>query len=369
MTIKAIEIENFQSHELTLIEPHDKVTLIKGPSDSGKSGIIRALIWALKNRPRGADFRSTKSSKEDLVRVAIEFDKDEWVSREKTDKDNMYRISSSDDPLKAIRADVPEEVQVITKMTDLNIQSQYDPFYMLQESPGQVGRMFSEAVGLKIIEESTTSAKRKAERLQSEYGLYKSEVKGLKEQLTKYDFLDDLDPDMHQLHILITKHKTLSSQKSSLEDKVFELEDLEEIIKGFEVVASVEQDFDELDRMAKEWERVSEGRNKLKRLIYTLEKDKALLREEEKIVRLESDLGDLLELAYVHEKIASAIGKLSGFIDDLTSTYQAIQAENDSLASIKTQFNDLLLRHRLCPLCQSPIVDETIENIQRSFLG
>ena len=53
--IKLIELQNFQSHVKTIIEPAGPgfLTVITGPSDSGKTAIIRALKWLLYNQPQG----------------------------------------------------------------------------------------------------------------------------------------------------------------------------------------------------------------------------------------------------------------------------------------------------------------------------
>ena len=62
--IKSIELQNFQSHVKTIIEPAGPgfLTVITGPSDSGKTAIIRALKWLLYNQPQGAEFTRTGCS-------------------------------------------------------------------------------------------------------------------------------------------------------------------------------------------------------------------------------------------------------------------------------------------------------------------
>jgi exonuclease SbcC len=53
---KKLVIENFQSHVNTECTFHPGLNVFVGPSDSGKSAILRALRWVLFNAPRGADF-------------------------------------------------------------------------------------------------------------------------------------------------------------------------------------------------------------------------------------------------------------------------------------------------------------------------
>lgn len=50
-----LRIQNFQAHKDTTIE-FDCITTIVGPSDIGKSAVLRALKWVAKNEPKGTSF-------------------------------------------------------------------------------------------------------------------------------------------------------------------------------------------------------------------------------------------------------------------------------------------------------------------------
>ena len=47
--LKRVRLENFQSHKNSIIDFDRGLNVIVGPSDSGKSAIIRAIKWALYN--------------------------------------------------------------------------------------------------------------------------------------------------------------------------------------------------------------------------------------------------------------------------------------------------------------------------------
>ena len=49
--VRRITLENFQSHKHTEMEFGPELNVIVGPSDSGKSAIIRALKWVMYNEP------------------------------------------------------------------------------------------------------------------------------------------------------------------------------------------------------------------------------------------------------------------------------------------------------------------------------
>ena len=54
--IERLEIKNFQAHETLRVVFDEHVTTIVGPSDAGKSAIIRALWWLVFDRPLGTAF-------------------------------------------------------------------------------------------------------------------------------------------------------------------------------------------------------------------------------------------------------------------------------------------------------------------------
>lgn len=60
-----IELNNFQSHSKTKVDYSEKSNAIVGPSDSGKTAIMRGIRWVLFNEPSGAEFMrygATKTS-------------------------------------------------------------------------------------------------------------------------------------------------------------------------------------------------------------------------------------------------------------------------------------------------------------------
>ena len=48
--IKSVEFQNFQSHKKTILEFVPGVNIIVGLSDAGKSAVMRAIKWCLKNQ-------------------------------------------------------------------------------------------------------------------------------------------------------------------------------------------------------------------------------------------------------------------------------------------------------------------------------
>ena len=104
--IKKIIIENFQCHDETILEPAPTgLTVITGPSDHGKSAVVRAIKWLMYNRPLGNDFVRHGQSE---CTVTLELD-DAVVVRRRTASFNQYYVN--DQLYEGFGNNVPLEVQ------------------------------------------------------------------------------------------------------------------------------------------------------------------------------------------------------------------------------------------------------------------
>ena len=56
MKIQEVTIEGYQSHTNSTFCLSPGLTVITGPSDAGKTAIIRALLWFACNAPTGEAF-------------------------------------------------------------------------------------------------------------------------------------------------------------------------------------------------------------------------------------------------------------------------------------------------------------------------
>src|SRR6266480_1075955 len=70
MRLLSIELNDFQAHKKVLVELSPTITTIRGPTDTGKSAILRALRWACLNDIAGEEFiREGQKQTTVIVRV------------------------------------------------------------------------------------------------------------------------------------------------------------------------------------------------------------------------------------------------------------------------------------------------------------
>lgn len=167
--IKSIAIENFQSHEFTRLDLAEGVNAVIGPSDSGKTAILRAVRWLVDNRPTGEEFRSTWGG-ETAVQVEV-VDVDNVpviVERVRGDDNNYYRIFWNADAIrageecpadlfKAFGTGVPEEVSRLLNLSAINIHGQHDSHFLLSDSAGEAGRYLNSIIRFDKIDSSLST--------------------------------------------------------------------------------------------------------------------------------------------------------------------------------------------------------------------
>ena len=138
--IKSIDIQNFQSHKNTNLILSDGVNVVIGSSDSGKTTIIRTLNWLVNNKPAGEDFRSSWGGD---TTVGVILNNNICISRKRA-KENLYTISSNkgvmSQEFRSFGQDTPLEIQQLLNFSDINIQYQLDPPFLLSATAGEVSK-------------------------------------------------------------------------------------------------------------------------------------------------------------------------------------------------------------------------------------
>jgi energy-coupling factor transporter ATP-binding protein EcfA2 len=222
------KIINFQSLSDVEID-HGKLTVIYGPSDTGKSSLIRAIRQLHKNEG-SIDFVKHGKSK---LHVEQTFDDGE-VSIEKSKTVNSYTVGDS--VLSKVGREVPDAVREVLKTDDLildkdasidlNFSLQFDPAFLLTSSATEVTKVISALSGINIIYSSLRIGNAESTKLKSLHQILSEQVLGL----LKFDGLqsdaDHLQSSLSLLTILEESIDNLSTGILNLHEKAVKLEDL-----------------------------------------------------------------------------------------------------------------------------------------------
>lgn len=145
-------LEDFQAHERLEITFTPGITTIKGPTDTGKSAILRALrILCCNDLPGGHFVRDgAKRFKITLIGVAKKERHTVTRSRNKDGAVNTYELDEKE--FKSFGQSVPPDVASFLRVSAINFQDQHDSPFWFKETGGEVSRQLNSVVDLSIID-------------------------------------------------------------------------------------------------------------------------------------------------------------------------------------------------------------------------
>lgn len=160
--LDSLEIRNFQSLQKIDLELAP-LTVIVGPSSSGKSALVRALSTLFSNR-RGTDFISHGTSTSVITSRSPEGTVS--LSRSTTAAKNMYTLITPDgetEKFTKLGGDTPPEVSRFLKIPSkdpITLAGQFDKPFLLADSPAQAAQTLGALTNVHVIFEAAREANR-----------------------------------------------------------------------------------------------------------------------------------------------------------------------------------------------------------------
>jgi len=354
--IKSVEIENFQSHKHSKLELSPGLNVITGVSNSGKTAVIRALIWAIKNRPSGGSF-ITHGESDCGVTVTLtpvkDGDPDIIVLRDRFKSDNIYAVlrgADDTEPLKfeAFGRTVPQEVQDVLNLTNVNIQSQLDSHFLILDPPGKVAQYINALVGLDEVDSIITA-------MNSDYRAGSSDFK--RKQLSLEDLQKKIAEktqfDFAWFEKQILRGESLQENIRDLVLKGDRLRDVAENIRSLQEKAvnlpeGIEDTLSSVADSIKTFEELSSQIQILSRLVSSVEELSRIS------IDLPDDLEDLIAQAESHVK---KIDQLHRSIDELARQIRMCESKEldtshrVAIDSCLAERGKLYKELAQCPLC------------------
>lgn len=241
--INTIKIKNFQSHASTDIKLSSGVNTIIGSSDSGKSAIIRALRWLVWNRPSGDAIRSTWGGP---TSVEVELAEGDILrNKDKTDHYQIHREGKALD-FKAFGTSVPEEVIRALNISEVNIQNQLDSPFLLSDSSGSVAQYFNKVAKLDKIDISIKNVQKWIRELESTIKYKKEEIKGQREALKQYQYLQKFEVEVEVLENIEQELNTKRNQYNRLHKDIETIKSIQETLREYEDTLKLKEPVEKL---------------------------------------------------------------------------------------------------------------------------
>ncbi len=201
--IKRIELANFMSHEHTVIEPADGLTVLVGPNNCGKSAVVAALqILAYNDNSK---YVVRHGQRECSVRV--ETDDGHVIQwRRKRDSpsytidgqlyDRLGRGGTPDELDKALRL---PKVVTGDRETDVHFGEQKHPIFLLDSSELQAAQFFASSSDASRFVEMQTLHKQKAAAAQRDKCRLETEAAQLNRELESLEPTTEIDDRLREL--------------------------------------------------------------------------------------------------------------------------------------------------------------------------
>lgn len=229
-TLKAIRLINFQSHRNTLINLAGlgNLTVITGPSDSGKSSIIRALRLVFYNVPQGIGYIFNA---EDKCTVSLIYDDGTTVERIRSRGGiNRYHIYDSESKqgqvFEGFGTGVPLEVQQATGIRKLkigeqnfllNLSEQLDgPFLGKSVSGPDRAKVMGKLAGTEEIDYANKVVGTDVYRANRQKEGLDQDVTRLDGQIGKYGFISSWEQSLEMSEAVLAGAKTLIARVEKL---------------------------------------------------------------------------------------------------------------------------------------------------------
>ena len=361
--IKSLVLKNFQSHKKTELELDPGVNAIVGPSDSGKSSILRGLRWLMTNRPTGEAFRSHWGGETGVV---LFLENEKVVSRFRGKSTNAYRILERHpkdvfDSMEMAQnmegvsefvsfgQDVPEPVLELLNMGDINTQSQHDRHFLLSESSAEVARILNEVANLEDIDIAASWNNGEIRKISDE--LKRSEIALFNQQtdLEKYDYLDEIEPKLKELETKEKKRQELLFEKAKMSLCVAQIssahKEITEIENHLAILEKYEGVFEKKERL----ETIQDEKNSLSFKIAIIEEAEETIEQCNKLITLEPNVEKLHTMALELVRMETEHDAIYRAILKIEETEAEIASHTFNIGDLEREFKELM--PDICPLC------------------
>lgn len=342
--IQSLEVNNFQSHKHSELVFHKGVNVIVGPSDSGKSALLRSLKYLLFSKPTGDAFRSKWGGD---TKVSIVVDK-HVVSRVKA-KDNMYVLDDSE--FKAVKSDVPKEIQDVLNVSDLNLQQQIDGPFLINRTPGEVAKFFNHIANFDKIDLSISNIKKWINTLTSTLSVKEQDLLTSTEKLKSFEYLAQFEADLQVVEKLQEKRDTKETEYKALLDITCSIQEVDAELTVYSELIKCEADVDAILELIEKRDVAIEALDNLKLDAGCVFAAQNLITKSDKLLQLEPLIKEIDAVSEKYDKQLVIYDELQDLITSIHSVEAQIYVSDRLFDRLHSEFEANM--PDVCPLCNS----------------
>ena len=342
--LEKLILHNFQSHKHSELDFDPGVNVIVGPSDSGKTALIRALRWLVWGRPLGDSFIRHGRP---LCRVSVEIDGTP-VIREKT-KGGETSYQFQDRGYTALRTEVPEQIRSFLNLGETNLQQQLDRPFLLDSSPGEVAQHFNRVAHLDQIDFGMKNILSWTRKLNQTFLNKGEQLKELESSLEKYEYLEDAEARITVIESAQTKLNGLQNQKEQILKNLAQVEEIEKTQKEYLPKVKLEKRVNSILSMIAETSQKKTDMESLLQRIDNYQAQETRIKRNQKLEALGSRVESVLSLLEEVRKRKTKKGQLHSMIQNVLQSSSDFKTQSQKVTSLEGWFKENF--PDVCPLC------------------
>lgn len=335
---ESIKFINFQVHGNRTVDLDPHITMFVGPTDSGKSTIVRGLRFACLNQtPRGRYIRFGK----DTCKVIVKVD-GKVIKRKRSESLNTYTLDGK--IFRAVgKGGVPEEISRLLNLSDDNFRAQLDLHFWLHDTGGQVSKNLNEIVNLGSIDKTLANVFSMLRTVRSSVQFSQQRLDRAKERRTELRWAKEF-------HRGVLELEGLESTREKTHRETLNLNEL--LVRG-------KTTRDNLERLAKAalagrnavacGQAALKARRRREDLEFILRRAKILRKGMEKTV---PDIGPLVKIRTAADRVAEDRRDLEGVVDRIKSLGEDLCRYEKQLRETREELSKKT--GGLCPVCGAP---------------
>lgn len=231
--IRRVVIENFQSHERSELDFSQGLNVIIGPSDNGKSAVLRAIRWALYNEPRGSDFVRSGAREcrvtvtmSDGAEIARELlltksgspSRSRYIVRAPGAEDQVFEGFGTEVPAEVVRAHgMPQVLLDTDKRVVLSFGSQLEGPFLMAESGSLRARAIGRLLGVHVVDAAARNTQKDLRAVKAEVTRLEKELERYDAELKPYDDIPEQEARIEQAERMLAQAEELTVRLRRLE--------------------------------------------------------------------------------------------------------------------------------------------------------
>lgn len=342
-----LTVKNFQIHKNLTVEFKPGLNVITGPTNSGKSALIRALNLLIMNQPRNAEKLFQNQNSEGKLEIILKDDEGNTIQR----KDRKYHIN--DVQIKAFGSDIPKPIMELLPFFDVNWQRQLDQHFLILQTGGTSAKYLNNITGMED-----------QEKMLQELKLLSAEYKGNIKRLIKNNA--DHSEKLSELKFatrLFMVAKSIQNQYDKLNEDYQKHQSLNNLINqikecpidfNYKLFNSLVNKMNDIKILINKMDKLFERVDVLQTLCDQLNDVESMVKKDTKIYNdLLNRVKNIHEIIQTKIDIVQSIDYLSSIIASLENSSDKYEAQTTLAKDLQITFQDKLIEIGECPLCGS----------------